>query len=208
MLHTMTPTPTMKVRLMNTCSNLLWRAIDLLAETFPVIAQHYYQKIIGTEYQKEYAQFNITTNDCILHIGCGTFPLTEMILSSTCKPQKIIGIDNRKQATTIAQKFITTYQNKSNIIIKHGDGKTFDLTGFTTIIISSCASPKTEILAHILNQAMPQTKIILREVESSAPTILHYVHAQKELSIQDTLSHHPFPFVQPFGWISYLLIKK
>jgi protein-L-isoaspartate O-methyltransferase len=199
---------TFKDNLMNSLTNLLWRGIDILAENFPIVATRYYQKIIGSEYQREYQQFNILPTDTILHIGCGTYPLTEMVLRSTCNPKKIQGIDNRIRATNIAQKYIATQDNDQNITIDYGDGKQYDFHGFSTIIISSCATPKTPILQHLIKNASSQTKIILREVETAAPTIYSYLKQQKNIIIQDSLTHHPFPFVKPFGWISYLIIKE
>lgn len=194
--------------LMNTCTNILWRGIDIIAENFPIFASRYYQKIIGDEYQKEYNQFNISADDSILHIGCGTYPLTELILRSACNPKKIKGIDNRKKATAIAQKYISTQKQNQRITIDYGDGTQYDLDGYSTIIISSCATPKTPILNHLIHDTSSDTKIILREVESSAPSILTFIQHHKNISIQDSIIHHPFPFVKPFGWISYLLVKK
>lgn len=206
--RTMTSESSFKDNLMNTLTNLLWRGIDILAENFPIIASQYYQKIIGKEYQREYHQFNISKNDSILHIGCGTFPLTELMLSTTCTPKKIKGIDNRKQATQIAKKYIATQDHSQVITIDYGDGIKYNLEGFSTIIISSCASPKTPILTHIIKNALPNTKIILREVESSAPSILYFLKSHQNITVQDTLKHHPFPFVKPFGWVSFLLTKN
>jgi len=197
-----------KEHLMNTLTNILWRGIDILAENFPIIASRYYQKIIGKEYQREYHQFNISKDDSILHIGCGTYPLTELMLSTTCTPKRIQGIDNRKQATRIAKKYIATQNQSQGITIDYGDGIKYDLEGYSTIIISSCASPKTPILNHLIKNALPNTKIILREVESSAPSILQFLQSHQNITVQDSLEHHPFPFVKPFGWISFLLIKK
>ena len=197
-----------KDHLMNTCTNILWRGIDIIAENFPIFAYRYYQKIIGEEYQKEYHQFNISADDSVLHIGCGTYPLTELILRSVCNPKKIKGIDNRKKATDIAQKYISTQKKNRRITIDYGDGTQYDLNGYSTIIISSCATPKTPILNHLIHNAPSDTKIILREVESSAPSIYSFLKCQKNLSIQDSIIHHPFPFVKPFGWISYLIKKK
>ncbi|HMA83510.1 MAG TPA: hypothetical protein VKP59_04705, partial [Candidatus Thermoplasmatota archaeon] len=125
----------------------------------------------------------------------------------SCNPKKIKGIDNRKKATAIAKKYILTQKKNQRIIIDYGDGTQYDLKGYSTIIISSCATPKTPILKHLINNASPQTKIILREVESSAPAIQSFLQRQTNISIKDSLMHHPFPFVKPFGWISYLLIK-
>lgn len=206
--HTMTSELSFKDQLMNSFTNIFWRGIDILAENFPIFATRYYQKNIGTEYQKEYKQFNISSDDSILHIGCGTYPLTELILNSSCNPQKIKGIDNRKKATIIARKYIATQNNNQKISIDYGDGTQYNLNGFSTIIVSSCATPKTSILQHLIKNASSQTKIILREVESAAPSIDTYLKQQRNIIIQDRLTHHPFPFVKPFGWISYLLIKK
>ena len=190
--------------LISIISNTLWKTIDLIAQHHPSFARKYYTHYIGSAYQKEYEKFNICESDSVLHVGCGTFPLTEIMLARSCQAT-IYGIDNRTHAISAAQHYLN-YQGLTDIItIEYADGINHDYAPYSVIIISSCASPKQTILDAILTTAHPNTRIILREVESHSAKILSFIDQKPLLQLLDHMSNHPFPFFKPFGWNSYLL---
>ena len=191
----------------NIASNTFWKTIDLIAQYHSSFARKYYTRYIGNEYIKEYLQFQIKESDTVLHIGCGTFPLTEIMLAKTCQSQ-IIGIDNRSPAITQAQRYLQKHNLTETIHIIAGDGTCFNYSDYTIIIISSCASPKTAIIDSILTTATPDTRIILRELDINAKAILSYIQQIKKIAVLDHMTHHPFPFIKPFGWNSYFLQIK
>jgi hypothetical protein len=54
----------------------------------------------------------------------------------------------------------------------------------------------------------PKTKIIVREIQLEASTILKYIHDNPKVTYIDSVTNNPFPFISPLGWHSYLLVKK
>lgn len=188
-------------------TNVFWKIIDLLAYSFDAFATKYYNKSIGSEYRKEYKKYEITSEDTVLHIGCGIFPLTELTLAQETKAT-IIGIDKNKNLIEKATKSVRQHGLEDHIRILHGDGQFFPLSSCTVIIISSCASPKINIINNILKSMKPGTKIIIRELEPSALSLFKKVEKKNDLSFFGSMSHNPFPFYSPFGWESQCYIKK
>ncbi len=191
----------------NFITNYFWKVIDLLAYSFDVFARNYYEKSIGGEYRKEYIKYKITSNDKILHIGCGMFPLTELTLAEDTNAT-IIGIDKDRNIINKATKSINHRGLNEHIQIIHGAGEQYPSTSFSVIIISSCATPKISIINHMLKDIRSGTKIIIREVESLAPSLFEQIEKQNDLSFVDSMSHNPFPFYTPFGWKSRCYVKN
>lgn len=192
---------------MNKLTNVHWKIIDLLAFFFDSFATSYYDKSIGSEYRKEYRTYHITSEDNVLHIGCGIFPLTEITLAQETNAS-IIGIDKDNTTIEKAQKAVHHYQLDDNINITHGSGEYFPLSQFSVIIISSCASPKINIINHVIKEMKPESKIIIREIESSAQLIFTFFDQRNDLSYCGSLAHNPFPFYSPLGWQSRCYQKK
>lgn len=191
----------------NIITNYFWKVIDLLAYSFDIFASNYYEKSIGGEYRKEYKKYRITAKDKVLHIGCGMFPLTELTLAEDTK-STIVGIDKDDDLIEKASKSVRHHGLEKHIRILHGAGEEFPSSSFTVIIISSCASPKINIINHMLKEINSGTKIIIREVESSASSLFKTIEKNNELSFVGSMSHNPFPFFSPFGWESRCYIKK
>jgi len=198
----MTATSTRSCCVIKTLSYIYWTIIDIIAHKFNFFTRWYYDKSIGNEYQKEFKTFHMRTEDTVLHIGCGSFPLTELTLARKIKCS-ITGIDKDKIAVRNAKKTIKEATLQTLVTIHNGSGESYPVEPFTTIIISSCAHPKENILNHILRHAKKGTKIIIREVETSARQIQEYTEKQSKLQFIASIDHHPFPFIPPFGWKSF-----
>jgi protein-L-isoaspartate O-methyltransferase len=172
-----------------------------------LLATFYEKQLIGKEYQKETQQFKISKDDKTLHIGCGAYPLTEITLG-TLIGAHVVGIDNNPIAVQRAQQTIRNKNLQNKITIRQGDGINFPVKDYTVIILSSCSSPKLDILNHVIKTARPQTKIIVREIQLEAQRILEYIKSHNNIELVDTLLHKPFPFIAPLGWHSFFLRKK
>ena len=94
------------------------------------------------------------------------------------------------------------------IKIDHGNGIDYPIEEFDVIIISSCASPMMGIVKHIFKTAKNHSKIIVREMETSLKPLVKYIDMQQDIYLVEKIDHHPFPFLKPFGWQSFHLIKK
>ena len=195
-----------KNTILNAPSNIFWEIIDILTSRFGFL-ESYYEKTIGEEYIREYRLFNIKSGEKVLHIGCGSYPLSEIILSQIIHA-KVVGIDKNSLAIKKAIDVIRQRGLKNSIEIIEGDGLNYPMKNFDIIIISSCAYPKIPILKHVFKNINSNTRVILREKEISIKPIIDYLQKQKNIVIIDKIIHHPFPFYHPLGWESYYLQRK
>lgn len=197
---------TMASTLIKLVSNSFWEVADYSAFK-STRAARLYDKTIGGDYKEEYDRCGITTGSNILHIGCGSYPLTEIALAKTSKAH-ITGIDKNTKAIPRALKIITERGLSDCISIEQGDGCTFPISTYNTIIVSSCSQPKISILQHIHEQAPSKARIIVREVDIACPYIEAFLATHPSLVVTGRIHHNPFPFVYPVGWTTYQLHKQ
>jgi len=187
-------------------SNYFWEIADSWSYKNEKIAQ-LYNKSVGKEYHKEYENCGIQGNVDILHIGCGAYPLTEIILAS-CSTGHIIGIDKNLQTVKRAQQMILKNKLENHILIKHGNGQDYPASNFDFIILSSCSLPKIKILNHIFQKAKSHSTIIVREVDIATNDVLQCIDAHEDIILKKQIHHNPFPFFEPIGWTTLCLEKK
>jgi hypothetical protein len=198
---------TLLIYLMKHFSNYYWYIIDNLTFKLDKFADKYYKKSIGKEYYKEYKAFGILNNNNVLHIGSGAYPLTEITLAETIGAN-VVGIDSSIKAVDSANYIVTKKELHDKIIIKHGNGIDYPVIDFDVIIVSSCASPMIKIIKHIFKSAKVNTKIIIREMETSIKPIESHIEKQNNVFFLEKIDHNPFPFIKPFGWKSLHFSKR
>ena len=184
-----------------------WIFIDILSFKLEKLSEIYYNKSIGPGYRKEYETFGISKNNKVLHIGSGSFPLTEISLAEEIGSE-IVGIDKDIKAVEAAKRVIDKKKFNGKIKIKHGNGMNYPVKEYDVIIISSCSSPKVKIIKNIFKNAKINSKIIVREMDTSTKTLLEYIKLEKNIRLINKLDHNPFPFIKPFGWQSFYFEKK
>lgn len=187
-------------------SNCFWELADTWSYKNEKIAR-LYNKFIGKEYKKEYENCAIQTSANVLHIGCGSYPLTEMVLAS-CSTGQITGIDKNLQTVTQAREVIKKNRLDDRITILHGDGLDFSVEDFDVIIVSSCSLPKVQILRHLFQKAKAHSTIIVREVDIAADDIVQCLKENQDVDLNKQVRHNPFPFFEPIGWTTFCLKKK
>jgi len=195
------------IYLMKIISNYYWFIIDNLAFKLDKLAEIYYKKSIGFQYRIEYQTFNILKNNKVLHIGSGAFPLTEITLAEEIGTT-VTGIDKSRKAVGSANDVVRRKNLQDKIKINLGNGKNYSIKEFDVIIISSCASPMVKIIEHVFKNAKNNSKIIVRAIETSLKPLTEYIDLQKNIILVKKIEHHPFPFLKPFGWQSFYLLKK
>ena len=197
---------TLAVFFVKKISNCFWEIADTWSYKSEKIAKNY-NKSIGKEYRKEYETCGMYSGATILHIGCGAYPLTEIVLAE-CSTGQIVGIDKNLQTVQQAQEVIQKKRLENRITIQHGDGLNYPANGFDAIIVSSCSLPKVKILEHLFRIAKPQSTIVVREVDIAANDILHCLAAHHDIVLVKQVRHNPFPFFEPIGWTTFCLKKK
>jgi protein-L-isoaspartate O-methyltransferase len=188
-------------------SNFFWFLIDQFSCKLDKFATYYEEKSIGTEYTREYTTFDISKQKKILHIGCGSYPLTELTLAKITNAQ-LVGIDKNPQAVALAKEVIHKKKLGKKIHIMLGNGVDFAVDSFNVIIVSSCCTPKVQVLKHIFQNAKSGSMIIVRELDIAVPPIITCIKKHKNISLLQRTKHYPFPFRDPFGWQSFFIQKN
>jgi len=184
-------------------SNMIWYVLDFLSCKFNRFAKKY-QNSLENEYKRESEIFKLENSKKILHIGCGAYPLSAMLLYEL-NGGKIVGIDNNTKFVRFAKSVIDKRKFTDRIEIKHGDGETFPLDDFDTIIISGCSVPRIKVLSHIFETAKPNTKIIVRELYCQNRPVEKMINHFKNINVIKKIDNHPYPTA---GWESFCLQKK
>jgi precorrin-6B methylase 2 len=187
-------------------ANCFWEVADTLSSKNDSITR-LYNKTIGKEYRKEYENCALSSHSNILHIGCGSYPLTEIILASSTKGQ-IVGIDKNNLAVQRGQQVIKKNKLDNRITLRYGDGLDYPVEEFDMVIVSSCSQPKVKILEHLIEKVKSHGSIIVREVDIATNDILSCIEAHPDIELKKQIRHNPFPFIEPIGWTTFCLTKK
>ncbi len=182
--------------------NYFWLLIDFLSfffNRFGIL----YEKIIGIEYEKEIKKFELIKSKNILHIGCGAYPITALILAKKTSA-KIVSIDKDPIAIKFANKVVIKKKLKNKIKIQRGTGQKYPVTNFDTIILSSCSSPKKEILENIFKNANINTKIIVRDILKNINFINDIIISDEHIKFVDKINNGSLPNLK---WYSFYLLK-
>jgi len=187
-------------------SNFFWDIADTWSYKNSKIARQY-DKSIEEEYRKECETCGLSSNEKVLHIGCGAYPLTLIVLAQCCSGD-LMGIDRNPMAVQRAQKIIEQHNLQNRIRITQGDGTKYPVGDFDLILISSCSLPKAQILEHLFREAKHHSTIIVREVRIATTDILRCIKEHPEIEMIQQMHHTPFPFYGPLGWDTFSLRKN
>jgi precorrin-6B methylase 2 len=187
-------------------SNFFWEVADTWSYKNHKIAQRYNDSI-EEEYQKECDACGLSSNSKVLHIGCGAYPLTEVVLARCCSGT-LVGIDKNPLAVQRAREVIQQHHLDNRISVHHGNGIDYPVNDFDVILISSCSLPKVQILEHLFKNVKHYCIIIVREIRIAIPDILRCISKHPEIEILQQMHHTPFPFYGPLGWDTIYLRKN
>lgn len=140
---------------------------DSLYLKFEVFSSHIslfswaYTKFHESSVKKEIKLANLSRDDKIIHIGCGAIPYTAAVLAKKTNAY-ITGIDSKHQTIDIANVYLKKHNLLDKITIEHGDGTTYDVSKFDTVIISYGISRQDLVLRHVLSSIKKGAKIVLR----------------------------------------------
>jgi precorrin-6B methylase 2 len=183
--------------------NYFWYLVDFLSFFFNRFGL-IYEKIIGIEYEKEIKKFGLSNSKKVLHIGCGAYPITAIILAKTTSAD-VVSIDKNPMVVKLAQKVIKKKKLQKKVKIDIGNGEEYSVKKYDTIIISSCSSPKNRILNNIFNNTKLNTKIIIREIQKNLDNIKDIINSNKDVKLIEKIKNFSIPNLK---WYSFYLIKK
>jgi len=100
-----------------------------------------YQELVD----KETEMANISSKDLILVIGCGSLPITAVLISMKTKAH-VIAIDRDHKAVKDAIKYIKRLHLEGYIEIEHADGLFYPLNKFDAIFLLYGVTRQEELL--------------------------------------------------------------
>lgn len=184
-------------------SNQFWKMVDWLACKVNKLAK-IYDMTVGNEYRKERKKFALSNAKRVLHIGCGSYPITAMILAEI-DDISIVTIDNDTRAIKRANQVINRNNLNGKIKVEYGNGIEYPLDKFDTIIISGCSVPKIKVFERVLNDAKSKSNIIIRESITDIESIITKFNPVQDVKIVDKMENHLFPNSR---WDSFHIVKN
>jgi len=195
--------PTFSQELATKNGILFWHYADRIACKIKTLGE-LYERIIGTSYKEERKEFNLSESKNILHIGCGSYPITAMILAEIDEV-KIVAIDRNKRSLKRADEVIRRRNFEDKIRTDYGNGTNYPLEGFDTIIVSGCSVPKIKVLTYVLKNAQPKSRIIVRTSYTDVESLIYSLNLQDDISIIKKMESRPLP---GSIWTAFYLVKK
>lgn len=183
--------------------NLFWYLIDRLSSVSDFFAG-LYEKTVGNEYRNERDEFNLSKSKKILHIGCGPYPITALILAEM-NGVKIVAIDHNEKCVKITKKVLQQKNMNGKIYAELGEGLNYPLNGFDTIIASGCSQPKIQVINHILKNSDKKSKIIIRESYYKDEIIKDIIKNFSDIELIKKVNNHAF---RTSNWESFYIIKN
>jgi len=111
--------------------------------------------------EKEIKEAAITFHDRVLHIGCGSFPYTALIISANTK-SRVTAIDNDPLAVENALQYIKNKGEGGVEKIQHREGLNFPILDFDVILVSTGVVPKQVVLKNIYESMKMGARLIYR----------------------------------------------
>lgn len=149
--------------------DLGFRIYEKTAGCFNFLSLQYSSIYDGT-IDKEISIAEISSDDRILVIGCGSLPATVYLLhkkTGAC----IVGIDTDIKAVNKAKKYLKQLNVDNYCTIINTNGSEFPVNNFDVIFIAYGVRKQQDIIQHLSEKISSSTKIIFRIPTESEDTI-------------------------------------
>ena len=146
-----------------TLGGMLTRAVvgfERACAGHPTLAALYDRLFYRRLVEGEVRMAGLAPNSRILHVGCGRYPFTAMILAGL--GHRVVGIDNDAAAVERARRIVEDRGLSRRIEIRHGDGTEIDTAGFDGVWVSFHAVPRKEIFENCLRNLPSRAPVIGR----------------------------------------------
>jgi len=184
-------------KLMRVKNYVYWYIIDMMIAKKDVFLKLYpsnFEKSV----EEEIDMASISKNDRVLHIGCGSYPITAIVIEKITGAF-VVALDRKYAAVELAEKYRKD-KNIKNIKIEYGDGIKYSAKDFDVIIITSIVMPRKEVLDNIFKTSNRNCRIICRELDDAKNSSKRYILFNGVIIKRK---------IKPGGnWISYLITKR
>ena len=159
---------------------------------------NYYQDVI----EKEIEISEITKDDNILVIGCGTIPSTSIMIHKYTN-STVTGIDIDKKSVKQAIKCVKELDISEKVHIKHVIGTDYPLDGYSVIYIMFGVNNLSLIFSHIVKNMDDNARVIFR-----APVDFKTNEAYNIDEIKDNFNIIGEVETYAFGKMKTIVLKK
>jgi len=133
-----------------------------------------YQELV----EKEIKLSNISSDDSVLIIGCGSIPATSILVSKKSNAKKIVSIDYDLKAVKNAIKFINSSNFDKNLKFEHANGLNYSVKTFDVIFILYGIKKQDKILEYISKNVKDASRVIFRTTNDS---LVHFLGGKEFL---------------------------
>jgi len=175
---------------------------EKVAAKFNIISSNYfkmYQELVD----KEIKMVGISPEDKVMVIGCGSLPITAVLVAIKTKAH-VIAIDKDEIAVKKAVNYIRNHHLEDKVEIEHADVEFYPLNKFDVIYLSYGMNNSRDIFRSISNRTKKNSRIIFRTViGSQEDNKKRTMELSNWFLVKDKIKSETLP---PSG--SYLLLKK
>jgi protein-L-isoaspartate O-methyltransferase len=139
---------------------------EKIAVHFPVFWLLYidmYKELVDKEIQS----LNISFNDSVLVVGCGSIAATSFLIAQHSNAKKIVSIDYDAKAIQNAKNLISYVQCDTILDFEYADGLSYDVKGFDVVFVLYGIKKQKEILTHLYQNIDNCSRIIFRTTNDS-----------------------------------------
>lgn len=144
---------------------------EKIAVNFEILSINYiniYQEIV----EKEVNLSNISSDDSVLIIGCGSIPATSILVSNKSNAKKIISIDYDLKAIRNSIKFIDSLNFDKNLKFEHRNGLNYAIETFDVIFILYGIREQDKLIEYISKNIKKTAHVIFRTTNDSLINLL------------------------------------
>ena len=144
---------------------------EKIAVNFKFLYTNYinmYKEIV----EKEVNLSNISSDDSILIIGCGSIPATSILVSKISKTKNITSIDYDLKAIKNAIKFLNSSNFCKNLKFEHSNGLKYPVEDFDVIFILYGIKEQEKLLKYVAKKVKKTSRVIFRTTNDSFVNLL------------------------------------
>ena len=195
--------PKFKVGSFKSLMNFSYVLFEKIAISFEFLSRNYidmYKEIV----EKEINISDVSSDDSVLIIGCGSIPATSILVSNNSNSKKIVSIDYDLKAVKNAISFINSSSFDKNLKFEHADGMKYPVGNFDVIFVLYGIKKQKDILEYLFYNMKNNSRIIFRTTTDSFTKPLgRKDFLEKYFKIEKSFSSEKL-----VDTISFFLIKK
>lgn len=181
---------------------LLFVIFEKTGSNFEIISRNYI-KIYCDVVKEEIRLANISPDDILLVIGCGSIPSTSIILAKETNIQ-IVALDNDPKAVIKASQYVKNHNLQDKIKIQFSDDAKYPVKDFDVIFVLYGVKHQLQLLRYLSKNISEKTRIIYRTTNNiKNKTQADEVQLSKLFQIKNVARTKSFGSMD-----SFLLLKK